>query len=187
MKRSLEELKVLRELSCNASNHPRNQIRIEGGGRLSLNLVFFSCKKIVQKTSIRKLSFRKLRLELKKYSLRQEFNKKKLFSDSSSSIFICISISGGIGDVICVARWIRQVKERFGQLIFIDVFFTSPQKTRFFLQPNGVREVFSDLIFRRVSSSYDAALTVSHFIIPQMILSSKRIVFFLSILIFITL
>ena len=103
----------------------------------------------------------------KKHSLKQEFDKKKLFSDSSSSIFICISITGGIGDVICIARWIRQVKEHFGKLIIIDVFFTSPKKTRFILQPIGVREVFSDLIFRRSSSAYDVVLTVNQFVISH--------------------
>ena len=163
--RSLKELKKLRELSCNAPNHTIKQTKLKEDGAY-LNLVFFIVKKLLKKLLL-ELSYRKLRLELKKYSLRQEFNKKKLFSNSSSSIIICISISGGIGDVICVARWIRQVKEHFGQLIVIDVFFTSPQKTRFILQPNGVREVFSDLIFRRLSSTYDAVLNINHFIISD--------------------
>jgi len=163
--RSLKELKILRELSCNAPNHPRNQKKLQKKGAY-LNLVFFILKKLYKKLLI-ELSYRKLRLELKKHSLRQEFNKKKLFSDSTSSIFICIFITGGIGDVICIARWIRQVKEYFGKLIIIDVFFTSPEKIRFILQPIVVREVFSDLIFRRSSSAYDAVLTVNQFIISH--------------------
>jgi hypothetical protein len=162
---SLKELKLLRELSCNEPNNLRSQIKLKKEG-VNLNLVFFILKKLYKKLLL-EFSFRKLQLELKKYSLRQEFNKQKNFSNSSSTIFICISITGGIGDVICVARWIRQVKERFGQLIVIDVFFTSPQKVRFILKPNGVREVFSDLIFRRLSSSYDTVLTVNHFIISH--------------------
>jgi len=52
-------------------------------------------------------------------------------------------------------------------LIIIDVFFTSPEKTRFILQPIGVRDVFSDLIFRRSSSAYDAVLTVNQFVISH--------------------
>ena len=128
---SLKELKILRELSCDASSHPRNQKELKKEGSY-LNLVFFILIKLYKKLLI-ELSYRKLRLEFTKHSLRQEFNKKKLFSNSASSIFICISITGGIGDVICIARWIRQVKERFGQLIIIDVFYTSPQKTRFIL------------------------------------------------------
>ena len=162
---SLKELKILRELSCDAPSHPKNQKELKKKGSY-LNLVFFILIKLYKKLLI-ELSYRKLRLEFKKHSLRQEFNKKKLFSNSASSIFICISITGGIGDVICIARWIRQVKERFGQLIIIDVFYTSPQKTRFILEPNGVREVVSDLIFRRLSFSYDAVLTVNQFIISH--------------------
>ena len=154
--RSLRKLKIFRELSCNAANHQRNQKKLKKEGAY-LNLVFFILIKL----------YRKLRLELKKHSLKQEFDKKKLFSDSSSSIFICISITGGIGDVICIARWIRQVKEHFGMLIIIDVFFTSPEMTRFILQPIGVRDVFSDLIFRRSSSAYDAVLTVNQFVISH--------------------
>ena len=163
--RSLRKLKIFRELSCNAANHQRNQKKLKKEGAY-LNLVFFILMKLYKKLLL-ELSYRKLRLELKKHSLRQEFNKKKLFSDSTSSIFICISITGGIGDVICIARWIRQVKEHFGMLIIIDVFFTSPEMTRFILQPIGVRDVFSDLIFRRSSSAYDAVLTVNQFVISH--------------------
>ena len=164
--RSLRKLKIFRELSCNAANHQRNQKKIKKEGRY-LNLVFFILIKLYKKLLLELKLYRKLRLELKKHSLKQEFDKKKLFSDSSSSIFICISITGGIGDVICIARWIRQVKEHFGMLIIIDVFFTSPEMTRFILQPIGVREVFSDLIFRRSSSTYDAVLTVNQFVISH--------------------
>ena len=164
--RSLRKLKIFRELSCNAANHQRNQKKLKKEGAY-LNLVFFILIKLYKKLLLELKLYRKLRLELKKHSLKQEFDKKKLFSDSSSSIFICISITGGIGDVICIARWIRQVKEYFGKLIIIDVFFTSPKKTRFILQPIGVREVFSDLIFRRSSSAYDAVLTVNQFVISH--------------------
>jgi len=163
---SLRKLKIFRELSCNATNHQRNQKKIKKEGAY-LNLVFFILIKLYKKLLLELKLYRKLRLELKKHSLKQEFDKKKLFSDSSSSIFICISITGGIGDVICIARWIRQVKEHFGMLIIIDVFFTSPEMTRFILQPIGVRDVFSDLIFRRSSSDYDAVLTVNQFVISH--------------------
>ena len=163
--RSLKELKILRELSCYKANHPRNQKKLKEG-EVNLNLVFFILKKFYKKLLI-ELSYRKLRLELKKHSLRQEFNKKKLFSDSTSSIFICISITGGIGDVICIARWIRQVKNHFGMSVIIDVFFSTPEKIRFILLPIGVRDVFSDLIFRRSSSAYDAVLTVNQFVISH--------------------
>ena len=164
--RSLRKLKIFRELSCNAANHQRNQKKLKKEGAY-LNLVFFILMKLYKKLLLELKVYRKLRLELKKHSLKKEFDKKKLFSDSSSSIFICISITGGIGDVICIARWIRQVKEYFGKLIIIDVFFTSPEMTRFILQPIGVRDVFSDLIFRRSSSDYDAVLTVNQFVISH--------------------
>ena len=42
--RSLKELKKLRELSCNAPNHPRNQKKLQKKGAY-LNLVFFILKK----------------------------------------------------------------------------------------------------------------------------------------------
>jgi hypothetical protein len=163
---SLRKLKIFRELSCNAANHQRNQKKIKKEGAY-INLVFFILIKLYKKLLLELKLYRKLRLELKKYSLKQEFDKKKLFSDSSSSIFICISITGGIGDVISIARWIRQVKEHFGMSIIIDAFFTSPEMIRFILQPIGVRDVFSDLIFRRSSSAYDAVLTVNQFVISH--------------------
>jgi hypothetical protein len=163
---SLRKLKIFRELSCNAANHQRNQKKIKKEGAY-INLVFFILIKLYKKLLLELKLYRKLRLELKKYSLKQEFDKKKLFSDSSSSIFICISITGGIGDVISIARWIRQVKEHFGMSIIIDVFFGSPEMIRFILQPIGVRDVFSDLIFRRSSSAYDAVLTVNQFVISH--------------------
>jgi len=163
---SLRKLKIFRELSCNAANHQRNQKKIKKEGAY-INLVFFILIKLYKKLLLELKLYRKLRLELKKYSLKQEFDKKKLFSDSSRSIFICISITGGIGDVISIARWIRQVKEHFGMSIIIDAFFTSPEMIRFILQPIGVRDVFSDLIFRRSSSAYDAVLTVNQFVISH--------------------
>ena len=164
--RSLRKLKIFRELSCNAANHQRNQKKLKKEGAY-LNLVFFILKKLSKKLLLEFRLYRKLRLELKKHSLKQEFDKKKLFSKSTKSIFVCISITGGIGDVICIARWIRQVKKHFGMLTIIDVFFKSPEKTRFILQPIGVRDVFSDLIFRRSSSAYDAVLTVNQFVISH--------------------
>ena len=164
--RSLRKLKIFRELSCNAANHQRNQKKLKKEGAY-LNLVFFILMKLYKKLLLELKLYRKLRLELKKHSLKKEFDKKKLFSDSTSSIFICINITGGIGDLICIARWIRQVKEHFGMLVIIDVFFGSPEMTRFILQPIGVRDVFSDLIFRRSSSAYDAVLTVNQFVISH--------------------
>ncbi len=152
--RSLRELKVLRERSCNGSNNKNSQQKWKNRGGY-LKLFFFTLKKL----------YKKLQRELKKNSLKLEFDNKKLFSESTSSIFICISITGGIGDVICIARWIHQIKKHFGKLIIIDVFFTSPEMTRFVLQPVGVRDVFSDLIFRRSRSSYDAVFTINQFVI----------------------
>ena len=54
--RSLKELKILRELSCNAPNHPRNQKKLKKEGAY-LNLVFFILKKL----------YKTLLLELKVY------------------------------------------------------------------------------------------------------------------------
>ena len=52
--RSLKELKILRELSCNAPNHQRNQKKLMKEGAY-FNLVFFILKKL----------YKKLLLELK--------------------------------------------------------------------------------------------------------------------------
>ena len=165
-KRSLKELKIFRERSCNSSNHQSGQQKLIED-RVYLKSILFILKKLYKKLRLELELNKKLQSELKKYSLKQEFDKKKLFSESANSIFVCISITGGIGDVICIARWIRQVKNHFGMLIIIDVFFTSPEMTRFILQPIGVRDVFSDLIFRRSSSSYDAVFTVNQFVISH--------------------
>ena len=163
---SLRELKIFRERSCNGSNRQSSQHQLKKG-RVYLKLVFFTLKKLSKKIRLEFKLYKKLQSELKKHSLKQEFDKKKLFSESTNSIYICISITGGIGDVICIARWIRQVKKHFGMLIIIDVFFTSPEMTRFILQPIGVRDVFSDLLFRRSCSAYDAVFTVNQFVLSH--------------------
>ena len=78
---SLRKLKIFRELSCNAANHQRNQKKIKKEGPY-LNLVFFILIKLYKKLLLELKLYRKLRLELKKHSLKKEFDKKKLFSDS---------------------------------------------------------------------------------------------------------
>jgi len=163
---SLNELKIFRERSCDEFNHLSSEQKSKRVF-FYLNSVFFILKKLYKKVLLEIKLYKKLKSEFIKYSLKQEFDKKKLFSSSTNSIFVCISITGGIGDVICIARWIRQVKKHFGKLIVIDVFFTSPEMTRFILQPIGVRDVFSDLIFRRSSSTYDAVFTVNQFVISH--------------------
>ena len=73
--RSLRELKIFRELSCNAANHQRNQKKLKKEGAY-LNLVFFILIKLYKKLLLELKLYRKLRLELKKHSLKQEFDKK---------------------------------------------------------------------------------------------------------------
>ena len=165
-KKSLSELKKFRELSCNPDHNQNNELKAWERSVYLMSALYI-LKKIYKKLRLEFKLYKKLQSQYNKYLLRQEFNKKKLFSESKKSIFICISITGGIGDVICIARWISQVKKNFGKLVTIDVFFTSPEMTRFILQSGGVRDVFSDLIFRRSSSYYDAAFTVNQFVISH--------------------
>jgi len=165
-KRSLKELKTFRESGFNRSNHQNSEQKFNKN-KVFLKSVCLILNKFYKKLRLEFKLYTKVKSELKKHSLKQDFNKKKLFSESENSIFICINITGGIGDVICIARWISQVKKHFGKLIIIDVFFTSPEMMRFVLEPIGVRDVFSDLIFRRSSSSYDAVFTINQFVIPH--------------------
>ena len=130
---SLRELKIFRERSCNSSNRQSSQQQLKQG-RVYLKSVFFILKKLSKKIRLELKLYKKLQSELKKHSLKQEFDKKKLFSESINSIYVCISITGGIGDVICIARWIRQVKKHFGMVIIIDVFY---QKLKYILRPIG--------------------------------------------------
>lgn len=113
-------------------------------------------------------SLKKLKLKLallrKKSLLKKKFTEKKLSLHSSDHIYACIRITGGIGDVVCITRWLAQLKHHFGENLVIDVFFNSPDLVEFILNAAGVRSIFSDLIFRRVRSQYDISISVNQFI-----------------------
>lgn len=118
----------------------------------------------------------KVGLEFKKRRLVSEFYGIRPFNDAEQMRYLAIRITGGIGDVVCISRWIYQVKQKLGQQVVIDVFFTSPELTRFILLSVGVRSVFNDLIFRRVKSNYDAYLVVNQLVTSCRLVNYERIV-----------
>lgn len=122
------------------------------------------CYPILHPWAYLKKLWHKLTLLRKKSLLQKQFVEKKLTLHASDHIYICIRITGGIGDVVCITRWIAQLKHRFGESLVIDVFFTSPDLVNFILEAGGVRSIFSDLIFRRVSPQYDISISVNQFI-----------------------
>jgi len=151
----LNELKTYRDQTFSASY--RN---VRGREIKNSPLKFFSVFKVFERLS------NKLFLEFKKRALVSEFNGTNPFKETKDKLYLAIRITGGIGDAVCIARWINQVKQCVGESVVIDVFFTSPELTRFILLSAGVRGVFSDLIFRRVSLSYDVYLIANQFITP---------------------
>lgn len=151
----LNELKIYREQTFSPSYH---NVRVR---KLKSNSIkIFSLFGEIQKLT------KKLRLEFKKRALISKFYLTEPFKATDNTIYLAIRITGGIGDVVCIARWIKQIKQRFSESIVIDVFFTSPEMTRFILLSVGVRDVLSDIVFRRLSPSYDVYLMVNQFIIP---------------------
>ncbi|PPD36144.1 MAG: hypothetical protein CTY18_05680 [Methylomonas sp.] len=134
--------------------------------KIKINKSFLaSCYRFVQNPGyhIKKLCQR-LSLHRKKVVLKKQFNEKKLELHSNDRIFACIRITGGIGDVVCITRWVAQLKHSFGEALVIDIFFVSPEIADFILEAAGVRNVFSDLIFRRVSPLYDICMLVNQFV-----------------------
>ena len=74
---SLRELKIFRERSCNGSNRQSSQQQLKKG-RVYLKSFFFTLKKLSKKIRLEFKLYKKLQSELKKHSLKQEFDKKKI-------------------------------------------------------------------------------------------------------------
>ena len=131
---SLKELKLLRELSCNEPNHLRSQIKLKKEG-VNLNLVFFILKKLYKKLLL-ELSFRKLQLELKKYSLRHflEWNIIKYYKNLGFNYY-CLGhsfyFSTGLKEEIDAKhKRIGLLKTRFGGDQYPEHFFRIQRKNK---------------------------------------------------------
>lgn len=89
----------------------------------------------------------------------------EISNDGVPVVSVAIRITGGVGDALCICRWILQVKEKFGNQVLIDIYFQNPNTIRELLRGAcGVREVMDAYRWDDFHGSYDASLTANQFI-----------------------
>lgn len=124
---------------------------------------FAVLKLLLVKTSI--LAVQKIKQFFKQ---RQMLNGKSIVepaNDVGSVASLAIRITGGIGDVLCICRWILQVKKEFGEGVEIDIYFQNPGVIRELIHGTcGIREVMDTYRWDDFHEFYDASLTVNQFI-----------------------
>ena len=78
---------------------------------------------------------------------------------------IGVKVSGGLGDYMVIARFLRDLRAYCGELAF-DVFSTHPDHARWiFGAVEGLRSCHDDMLFEFTLTSYDIAARISQFIV----------------------
>ena len=84
-------------------------------------------------------------------------------SPDDRSVYIAIRVTGGIGDVVVLLRWIRQFITARTYPVTVDLYFHDPSAIRFMATANGLREVLPAWKFDG-AKFYDFVLTLSQFV-----------------------
>jgi ADP-heptose:LPS heptosyltransferase len=78
---------------------------------------------------------------------------------------IAVVITGGVGDMIVIARFLRDLGLAAGDLVF-DVFCSSPTTAAWALAAvPGVDQTYHDILFEPLAADYDVALRVNQMIV----------------------
>lgn len=80
---------------------------------------------------------------------------------------IGVKVSGGLGDYVVIARFLRDLRTACGDLAF-DVYATQPDQAEWiFRSTGGLRACHDDMLFDFTLDSYDLAARASQFVVFQ--------------------
>lgn len=75
--------------------------------------------------------------------------------------YCAVAVTGGVGDLVVIARFLRDLGSACGGLSF-DVFCTIPERVAWVMQGiPGFKRAYYDILFSRLLSDYDLALQVN--------------------------
>jgi hypothetical protein len=79
--------------------------------------------------------------------------------------FLAIRVSGGLGDCLVIARFLRDLSAYTGGIVF-DIYASDPERARWaFGAVDGLRACHDDLLFDYTHATYDLALRISQFVV----------------------
>ncbi|MHB2167997.1 glycosyltransferase family 9 protein [Alsobacter sp. R-9] len=82
-------------------------------------------------------------------------------SDTTRPIVVAIAVSGGVGDLVVIARFIRDLQATAGPFRF-DIYYRHAGTAEWvFANVEGFRSCYSDFLFDRFRKEYAAAIRVS--------------------------
>lgn len=82
-----------------------------------------------------------------------------------TDIHVAVAATGGIGDLLVIARFMRDLQHQVGALRF-DVFSAHPETAAWvFGQIEGFGRSFNDLLFEPLRGAFDAALRIDQFVV----------------------
>lgn len=88
-------------------------------------------------------------------------NKEHVKEDSD---YIAVMVTGGIGDVVVCARWIRDIGARWPSIRF-HIYYSNPDAIRFIFSTNlSVEDILWDRYLRDEDSVYSLILVVNQFV-----------------------
>lgn len=88
---------------------------------------------------------------------------------------ICIMVSGGVGDLIVIARFVRDLQRAAGPFQF-DLFFRHAAVANWvFAAVEGYRSCFSDFLFDDLKHEYTAAMRISSFVTIYRDIKGRRL------------
>jgi hypothetical protein len=122
--------------------------------------------KLVGRTLLKKgpMLFRQLGAGKKTTQLRNDIAKGRAELGSNEP-YLAFVLTGGLGDYVVIARFIRDVVEHVGQLRF-DVFSPNPVLANWaFAEIAGFNCAYYDMLFEHIKPEYDLCLRVNQFVL----------------------
>jgi ADP-heptose:LPS heptosyltransferase len=162
MNEHLEILKVIR--AARADNIEKDNFFSRGIRKIKqlygYDQSVFSILSYIYVVTIRKTSNRILSMLL-------GFIKRSTIQIESkpTTVIIAIRITGGVGDCIVVARFLRDLDPYLDSHIVFDIYFLNPSQVDFiFASVPRIRTIIADSIFTTVRQKYDASLTINQYV-----------------------
>ncbi len=89
---------------------------------------------------------------------------RRAHDESLSCPLLAFKVTGGVGDYIVVARFLRDLKRSCENFVF-DVYASVPVNALWiFRAVEGCGEVWADILFDHVYQAYDASFSIGHFV-----------------------
>lgn len=94
--------------------------------------------------------------------------------DSSNKIYVGVQVTGGVGDLVCVGRWLHRLQQAFPDELVVDLFFGKGRALEFLARDIGAAHFFPVLALKELHDKYPVFLKLNQFVAVEIASEQKE-------------